>query len=69
MEGQALQLASAVTEEAPDNPLPAPQLLLLSSGELSSFSLQLQGREPGVAAWELRSDGFQLPIAQRLEQR
>ena len=69
VEGQALQLANAVTEEAPDNPLPAPQLLLLSSGELSSFSLQLQCREPGVAAWELRSDGFQLPIAQRLEQR
>lgn len=32
-------------------------------------SLALQGREPGAAAWELRSDGFQLPIAQRLEQR
>ena len=65
----AVVLAAPAVPLAPDNPLPAPQLLLLSSGELSSFSLQLQGREPGVAAWELRSDGFQLPIAQRLEQR
>lgn len=49
--------------------LPEPQLLVLSSGELSPFRLQVAEREPGGSVYELSSDGFQLPRAELLEER
>nr|WP_275944071.1 type II secretion system minor pseudopilin GspH [Azomonas macrocytogenes] len=48
---------------------PQPQLLILSSGELSPFTLQLSERRSGGNTWQLASDGFRLPQAQRLEKR
>ncbi len=42
-----------------------PQLLILSSGELSPFSLQVSEHRPGGSAWQLSSDGFSLPQAQQ----
>ncbi|WP_313027418.1 type II secretion system minor pseudopilin GspH [Pseudomonas lopnurensis] len=44
-----------------------PQLLILSSGELSPFSLRLSERKPGGGTWEIASDGFRLPRAEPLE--
>jgi len=46
-----------------------PQLLILSSGELSPFSLRLSERKPGGNAWLIASDGFRLPEAQALGDR
>lgn len=42
----------------------APQVLILSSGELSPFRLQLTERRRGGLRFELSSDGFQLPRVQ-----
>ncbi len=44
-----------------------PQLLILSSGELSPFSLQLAEQRQGGHRWQLSSDGLQLPRAQQLD--
>ncbi|MES2817682.1 MAG: type II secretion system minor pseudopilin GspH [Pseudomonadota bacterium] len=41
-----------------------PQLLMLSSGELSPFRLRLAERLPQGSAFELSSDGFQMPKAE-----
>ncbi|MCF7200851.1 type II secretion system minor pseudopilin GspH [Pseudomonas oligotrophica] len=46
-----------------------PQLLVLSSGELSPFTLRLAERRTGGNAWRLASDGLRLPQAERLEAR
>ena len=68
LDGAPLQLA-AVRGADDDEERPAakgeapPQLLLLSSGELSPFRLQLSERGKGGAAYELHSDGFSLPRA------
>ena len=68
LDGAPLQLA-AVPGADDEEEQPAakgeapPQLLLLSSGELSPFRLQLSERGKGGAAYELHSDGFSLPHA------
>jgi general secretion pathway protein H len=65
LEGSALTLqpvASKDDDESAGSKL-QPQLLLLSSGELSPFSLQLSDRRPAGQAYELSSDGFSLPQA------
>lgn len=49
--------------------LPEPQLLVLSSGELSPFRLLVAERERQGDAYALSSDGFQLPRAERVEKR
>ncbi len=41
--------------------MPVPQLLILSSGELSPFRLRLSGRERGAPALLIASDGFSEP--------
>lgn len=46
-----------------------PQLLILSSGELSPFSLRLSERKPGGGTWLIASDGFRLPEAEPLGER
>lgn len=43
---------------------PIPQLLVLSSGELSPFSLRLEERRVGGNAYVLASDGYRLPEAE-----
>lgn len=48
-----------------ETPALQPQLLILSSGELSPFSLQLSERRPRGSTWQLSSDGFSLPQAQQ----
>jgi general secretion pathway protein H len=45
-----------------------PQLLLLSSGELSPFRLRVSERQPG-RAFELSSDGFQRPRAELVKEK
>jgi general secretion pathway protein H len=66
LEGAPLKLPQVASEDddeqAPEAKL-QPQLLLLSSGELSPFSLQLSDRRPAGQAYELTSDGFSLPQA------
>ena len=65
LDGSALTLppvASKDDDESAGSKL-QPQLLLLSSGELSPFSLQLSDRRPAGQAYELTSDGFSLPQA------
>ncbi|UTW07392.1 type II secretion system minor pseudopilin GspH [Pseudomonas benzenivorans] len=60
LEGEALRLPQPTGESAGKAGL-TPQLLILSSGELSPFRLQLrERRRDGMHLW-LSSDGFQLP--------
>lgn len=80
LEGQPLKLAAPVLAKQ-DNPglsqdreaerapaTAAPQLLILSSGELSPFSLRIEERAAHGAAFSLASDGFALPLAERAAQ-
>ncbi len=46
-----------------------PQLLILSSGELSPFILRLSERKAGGSTWLIASDGLRLPQAELLEHR
>ncbi|TLX57664.1 type II secretion system protein GspH [Stutzerimonas nosocomialis] len=46
-----------------------PQLLILSSGELSPFSLRVSERRPDGNAWVVASDGFALPEAVPAQER
>lgn len=46
-----------------------PQLLILSSGELSPFTLRLSERRADGNAWRVSSDGLRLPQAEPLESR
>lgn len=56
IEGRPLVLAGAKGPAAS-----APQVLILSSGELSPFRLRLSERRPDGLRLELSSDGFRLP--------
>src|SRR5690606_39214683 len=56
LEGRPLRLAGAKGPAAS-----APPVLILSSGELSPFRLQLIERRPDGLQLELASDGFNLP--------
>jgi len=46
-----------------------PQLLILSSGELSPFTLTFSDERPGGTGWTVSSDGFRMPRAEPLEER
>ena len=46
-----------------------PQLLILSSGELSPFTLTLSDQRPGGARWVVSSDGFGMPRAELQDAR
>lgn len=61
LEEGALHLAD---DEAQDDL--QPQLVLLSSGELSPFQLTLADQRRGGARLRLSSDGFRLPVVERL---
>lgn len=58
LEGEALQLPASGPRDAANL---VPQLLLLSSGELSPFRLHLNERRKGGLRLLLSSDGFRLP--------
>jgi general secretion pathway protein H len=60
LEGAALQLSLPAGEEPGKGAL-LPQLLLLSSGEISPFRLHLAERRADGLRLQLVSDGFQLP--------
>nr|WP_167492553.1 type II secretion system minor pseudopilin GspH [Pseudomonas leptonychotis] len=60
LEGTALELPAAEGEE-PSKTTLVPQLLLLSSGEISPFRLLLGERRADGLRLQLVSDGFQLP--------
>lgn len=46
-----------------------PQLLILSSGELSPFTLTFSGQRPGGTGWVVSSDGFRMPRAEPQDER
>ncbi|WP_028241687.1 type II secretion system minor pseudopilin GspH [Stutzerimonas azotifigens] len=46
-----------------------PQILVLSSGELSPFSLRISERQVPDSAWVVASDGFSLPSAEPAAER
>ena len=46
-----------------------PQLLILSSGELTPFSLTVADERQQHGAWRVSSDGFRMPLAEALEAR
>lgn len=67
LDGPPLQLAGAPAPTGGGTEAAlAPQVLLLSSGELSPFSVAL-GERGGRKAWRLASDGFNLPAPEPLE--
>lgn len=57
------------SRERNSGPRLEPQLLILSSGELSPFSLRLSERKAGGSTWLIASDGLRLPQAEPLEHR
>ncbi|MCQ4276785.1 type II secretion system minor pseudopilin GspH [Stutzerimonas degradans] len=57
------------SRERNSGPRLEPQLLILSSGELSPFSLRLSERKAGGSTWLIASDGLRLPQAELLEHR
>jgi len=64
LEGEPLKLPRPLAEQ-PATSL-TPQLLVLSSGELSPFSLRLGERRQGGLHLRLSSDGFRLPTVELL---
>lgn len=66
LEGEPLQISKAQSEEEGAQST-EPQLLLLSSGELSEFRLLLKQRDGLGPVYELQSDGFQLPRVGQVE--
>lgn len=60
LEGEALHLPQSTTESR-SAANPVPQLLLLSSGELSPFRVRLSERRKDGLRLLLSSDGFRLP--------
>lgn len=82
LEGEALKLPEPKVKEesrpglAKDEPekdkrkeKPVPQVLILSSGELTPFSLRLEERRADGNAYALASDGYQLPSAEQAKER
>jgi general secretion pathway protein H len=63
LEGAALELPAVKGEEAA-KVAQVPQLLLLSSGEISPFLLRLGERRAGGLRLQLASDGFRLPVVE-----
>ncbi|MCQ4234545.1 type II secretion system minor pseudopilin GspH [Pseudomonas stutzeri] len=57
------------SRERNSGPRLEPQLLILSSGELSPFSLRLSERKAGGSTWLIASDGLRLPQAELIEHR
>ncbi|MBB4821413.1 general secretion pathway protein H [Pseudomonas alcaligenes] len=68
LEGAALALPSPVADddEKPKEQPRAPQLLILSSGELSPFRLELGERRKDGVRLQMSSDGFRLPKVEAL---
>ena len=61
LEGAALTLPSATEEEEKPGSERLPQVLILSSGELSPFRLQLSERRAQGMRLQMATDGFRLP--------
>lgn len=55
--------------ERRDEPRLEPQLLLLSSGELSPFTLRIVDSRTAEGGWQVSSDGFRMPSAEPLDAR
>lgn len=81
LEGDALQLAAARVDEDDEEddasdaadeegaePVVVPQLLILSSGELSPFRLELADTHAEGLRLQMSSDGFRLPRVEVVEQ-
>lgn len=66
LEGEPLVLPSPGDEREKSEENPAPQLLILSSGELSPFRLELGERRKDGLKLQLSSDGFRLPRVEAL---
>ncbi|WP_317634287.1 type II secretion system minor pseudopilin GspH [Pseudomonas tohonis] len=62
-------LAKDVPEQDTRKEKPVPQVLILSSGELTPFSLRLEERRADGNAYALASDGYQLPSAEQAKER
>ena len=66
LEGEALRLAGDKEQSDAQGDL-QPQLVLLSSGELSPFRLLLAEQRRDGVRLRLSSDGFRLPVGERLD--
>lgn len=67
LDGQPLQLVSespTSAEQVERGAATQPQLIILSSGELSPFRLEVRARQGHSPVFRLASDGFQLPEAE-----
>lgn len=68
IDGSALQLPTLTNTEEPEAiSTLQPQLLLLSSGELSPFRLHLRDSRPNGQTYAMSSDGFSLPQAHQAQ--
>nr|WP_271412205.1 type II secretion system minor pseudopilin GspH [Pseudomonas sp. Q1-7] len=68
LDGEPLVLpAPAEDEKKPGDARPVPQLIILSSGELSPFRLRLGERRRDGLRLQLSSDGFRLPRVEHLD--
>jgi len=68
-EDDPIGLSSDENRERRRAPRVQPQLLILSSGELSPFTLTFTDQRPGGTGWVVSSDGFRMPRAEPLEER
>ena len=66
LEGEPLTLPGPGDEKQKDEKTPTPQLLILSSGELSPFRLELSERRKDGLRLQLSSDGFRLPRVEKI---
>ena|SRR5690606_4796740 len=68
LDGEALKLPEPSTDSGlsvgDSKRKSIPQVLILSSGELSPFRLHLEERKSGGAAYTLSTDGYQMPRAE-----
>jgi general secretion pathway protein H len=62
-------LSSERDRERRDESRLKPQLLLLSSGELSPFTLRVVDSRTAEGGWQVSSDGFRMPRAEPLDTR
>ncbi|AHL73701.1 general secretion pathway protein GspH [Stutzerimonas stutzeri] len=68
-EDDPIGLAKEGDRERRRAPRVQPQLLILSSGELSPFTLTFSDQRPGGTGWVVSSDGFRMPRAEPQDAR
>lgn len=71
LDGEALSLPQpeeVIVHRDKKDEMPEPQILVLSSGELSAFRLRMEERRQDGVRFLIATDGFQLPSVEMIEE-